>query len=107
MPIGPKTSSRVGELNQCSTSSTSWNMTWVAIAVLLPLTANAVLDAQTGFKSKPTVRAAPFVSASRPARGIGVLRPQQARSRRFPEGLTGQPSLLSADVGRAPFGLAR
>ncbi len=27
MPIGPNTSSRFGELSQCSTSSTSWVMT--------------------------------------------------------------------------------
>jgi hypothetical protein len=36
MPRGPKTSSRFGELSQCSTSSTSWKIITVAI-VLSPL----------------------------------------------------------------------
>src|SRR5437588_4209330 len=37
--------------------------------------------------SRASLPSAPLASASRSARGIGVLRPQQARSRRFPEGL--------------------
>ena len=35
MPIGPKTSSRFGELSQCSTSSTSWVITYAAIQPVL------------------------------------------------------------------------
>src|SRR6185295_9743956 len=31
IPMGPNTSSRFGELSQCSTSSTSWVITYVAI----------------------------------------------------------------------------
>ena len=43
MPIGPKISFRFGDCSQCSTSSTSWNMTWVAMPHFF-LTAVAVLD---------------------------------------------------------------